>query len=235
MSASDPTTPAATPLPPTPVAARPNWVRLALILGLVALGLQQVWRHGHDYVFADKFAAVEPGKVYRGAWQQDWPMRRLVRTEQLKTIVALAHPPTHPLVLKEQALARELGVKWVHVPIVDDRTLADGAALFDRLEEAVAVVADPANQPVYFHCHHGINRASMVQIAYRTLHCGWTLERATAEVADTFGLVQVDKGPDYRIMDAFYAARVLPRRAGAAPEPAPATAATTAAAGSDRR
>lgn len=220
--------------PESPAVALPSsrrrWLRLALILGLVTVGLEQAWRHGHDYVFADKFAAVEPGKVYRGAWQQNWPMRRIVQNEQIKTIVALAHPPTHPLVIREQALASELGVKWLHVPIVDNRTLDDGEALFDRIEEAAAIVADPANQPVYFHCHHGINRASMVHIAYRILHCGWTLEQASDEVARTFGLVQVDKGPDYRIMDRFYQERVLPRRGAAAANPSdPAT--STAAAG----
>ena len=82
----------------------------------------------------------------------------------------------------------------------------------DQLEEAAAVVADPKNQPVYFHCHHGINRASMVQIAYRTMYCGWTLEQATDEIAETFGLVEVSHGPDYRHMEAFYRERVLPCR-----------------------
>ncbi len=183
------------------------WTRRLVILGLVTLGLQQAWRHGHDYVFADKFAAIEPGKIYRGAWQKDWPMRRIIRDDQIKTVVALAHPPEHPLAKEEKALCDELGVSWVHIPIVDDRSIMDGEALFDRLEEAAAVIADSKNQPVY-----GLNRASMAQIAYRTLYCDWTLEQATTEVARTFGLTRVDKGPDYRRMTEFYAERVLPRR-----------------------
>ena len=105
-----------------------------------------------------------------------------------------------------------MGVKWIHIPIVDERTsdLADGIS--DQLERAASIIADPANQPVYFHCHHGINRASMVQIAYRTLYCGWDLDRATEEVATTFGLIKVDHGPDYRHMAKFYKERVLPKR-----------------------
>ena len=137
-------------------------------------------------------------------------MRRLVRDHKIKTVVALAHPPDHPLVVREQALARELGVRWVHVPIVDQRSIGDKQTISDRLEEAAAILADPTNQPVYFHCHHGINRASMVQIAYRTKHCGWTLEQATDEIARTFGLVEVSHGPDYRHMQSFYNERVLP-------------------------
>lgn len=182
---------------------------------LVALGVlacEQLWRHGHDLVFSDQFVVVEPGKIYRGAWQQPWPMRRIVRNYKIKTVLALAHPPDHPLAIREKAMAKELGFRWVHIPIVDDRRTADGQSLSDQLEQAAAVLADTQNQPVYFHCHHGINRASMVQIAYRTLFCGWTLEQATAEVARNFHLVTNSPGPDYRYMKTFYDERVLPRR-----------------------
>ena len=163
-------------------------------------------------MFADKFYTVEPGKIYRGAWQQTWPMKRIIRDEHIKTIVALAHRAEDPLAVREKALSDAMGVRWIHIPIVELRTteLADGIS--DQLERAAAEIAEPANQPVYFHCHHGINRASMVQIAYRTMYCGWDLDRATQEVADTFGLIKVDNGPDYRHMAKFYNERVLPRR-----------------------
>jgi protein tyrosine/serine phosphatase len=184
------------------------------VAGIVAIGCEQLWRHGHDYLFPEKFATVVPGRIYRGAWQQEWPMRRIVDQHKIKTIVALAHPPSNVLVKREQSLARELGCDWVHVPIVDDRTIADEEALFTRLEEAAAIVADPARQPVFFHCHHGINRASMVQMAYRMLYCGWSLNEATEEIAKTFGLHDVDNGPDYRHMARFFEERAMPGRSG---------------------
>jgi hypothetical protein len=191
---------------------RRKWTRRGLLVALGGLGVQQVWRHGRDYVFADQFAVVEPGKIYRGAWQQVWPMRRLIQRYKVKTVLALAHPPNHPLAIREREMARELGYRWVHIPIVDERALGDWRVISDHLEEAAAVLADPKNYPVYFHCHHGINRASMVQIAYRTKYCGWTLEKATEEIASTFGLVEVSHGPDYRHMESFYKERVLPYR-----------------------
>ena len=191
---------------------RRTWLRRGLVLGLGGLAAEQTWRHGHDYVFADRFAEVVPGKVYRGAWQKPWPMRRLVRDYKIRTVVALAHPPNHPLVRSEQALAKEMGFRWVHIPIVDERGTGDYRVINRKLAEAAAVVADPANQPVYFHCHHGINRASMVQMAYRTRYCGWTLEQATDEISRTFGLVEVSRGPDYRHVESFYAEHVLPFR-----------------------
>jgi protein tyrosine/serine phosphatase len=189
-----------------------KWTRRGVIAVLVVVGCEQAWRHGHDYLWPDKFATVETGRIYRGAWQQDWPMRQLVKDYKIHTIVALAHNEQNKMVQREAALAHELGCKWLHIPIVDDRTATDSTALFDRLEEAAAAVADPQNQPVYFHCHHGINRASMVQMAYRMLYCGWDLRQATDEIARTFGLREVDKGPDYRHMTRFYTERVLPRR-----------------------
>lgn len=178
---------------------------------LLVVACQQIWRHGRDYVFADKFAEVEPGKVYRGAWQQDWPMRRIIKDHKIKTIVALAHPADSPMVAEEKALAAELGVKWIHIPIVDTRTPGD-PTVSERLAAAAEAIGDPANQPVYFHCHHGINRASMAQMAYRMMYCGWDLQQSQDEIARTFGLKKVDKGPDYRHMEGFYESYVLPWR-----------------------
>jgi hypothetical protein len=188
------------------------WIGRGIGAALVGLAGQQLWRHGRDYVFADQFAVVVPGKIYRGAWQQPWPMRWVVTRYKIKTVVALAHPPDHPLAVREKAMAHELGYRWVHIPIVDHRVDGKMQTVVDQLDRAAAVLADPANQPVYFHCHHGINRASMVQMAYRTRYCGWSLEQATEEIARSYGLVEVAHGPDYRQVERFYRERVLPSR-----------------------
>jgi hypothetical protein len=194
---------------------RRTWIRRALIAGAAGLGTQQLWRHGHDYVFMDEFWTVEPGKLYRGAWQKPWPMRRLVRDYHIRTVLALAHPADHHLAVHERALAKELGFRWIHIPIVDRRQTGDRdaeEAISDLLEQAAAVLADAANHPLFFHCHHGLNRTSMVQIAYRTKYCGWTLERAAEEIDRSVGLIKVSRGPDYRHMVSFYENHVLPLR-----------------------
>ncbi len=205
------------------------WFRRVLVVGLVILAAEQTWRHGREYVIAEEFAEVEPGKLYRGAWQRNWPMRRIIRDHDIKTIVALAHPPGDPLSRQEKALAKEMGCRWVHIPIVDNRSDADQNDLASRLERAAAELAKSENQPVYFHCHHGINRASMVQMAYRMIYCDWTLKQATDEIARTFGLKRVDHGPDYRYMEVFYKNRILPRRAAEATAKAQSKARTAAA------
>jgi Tyrosine phosphatase family len=195
---------------------RRKWIRRALVIGTLGFASEQLWRHGHAYVFANRFVVVEPGQIFRGAWQRPWPMRRLVRDHQIKCVLALAHPPDHELVVQERKLADELNVKWIHIPIVDYRGTKDEvseSAISDLLDQAAAVLADPENYPLFFHCHHGLNRTSMVQIAYRTRYCGWTLAQAADEIERTVGLVKVAHGPDYRHMVAYYDDRVLPDRA----------------------
>jgi hypothetical protein len=196
---------------------RRTWIRRAAIAGLAGLGSQQLWRHGHDYVFMDEFWTVEPGKLYRGAWQKPWPMRRLVRDLGIRTVLALAHPADHPLAVRERELAGALGFRWIHIPIVDRRGTNDRAAeesISDLLDRAADVMADASLYPLFFHCHHGLNRTTMAQIAYRTKHCGWTLDRATEEIDRSIGLFKVNRGPDYRHMISFYESRVLPLRRG---------------------
>jgi protein-tyrosine phosphatase len=194
----------------------PRWLPGALVVALLGLAGEQLWRHGHDYVFEEQFRVVEPGRIYRGAWQKPWPMRRIVKDYKIKTVLALAHPAEHRLPLQEKVLAGELGVRWIHIPIVDLRGTGDHAAeeaISDLLDQAAAVVADPKNYPLFFHCHHGFNRTSMVQIAYRTKYCGWTLEQAMAEIERMVGpMKQVRHGPDYRHMVSYYQSRVLPLR-----------------------
>ena len=190
------------------------WTWLIATAILVPIASWQSRRHLYEYVFAEKYLVVEPGKLYRGAWQRDWPMRRIIRNDRIKTIVALAHPPEHPLAIREAALSKEMGVRWIHLPVVEESTTIEGhRTVADALEKAADAMADPANQPVYFHCHHGVNRTSMAQMAYRMLHCGYTLHEAEAEIARTpIGLVEVNHGVDYRYMATFYRERVLPRR-----------------------
>jgi rhodanese-related sulfurtransferase len=186
--------------------------RWVLWAALLAIGCEQAWRHGHDYIFAEEFRVVEPGKIYRGAWQREWPMRRIVRDRKIKTILALAHNPGDPLAISEEKLARDLGVRWIHAPIVEEWVDGRQQTVGDAIERAAGELADPKNQPVYFHCHHGVNRASLVQMAYRMLYCGWDLDQATEEIKNTVGLIPVRHGVDYRYMAQFYNERVLPKR-----------------------
>lgn len=187
-------------------------LRRVLGVSLCGVAAEQTWRHGHDYVLTREFMEIEPGKVYRGGWQQAIPLRRILQKYEIKTVIALAHPDSHPLVKMEKGICEENGVNWIHLPIHDVRGDDTRKFVSDQLEAAAKIIGDPAQQPVFFHCHHGVNRASMAHIAYRTMMCGWSLEDSEKEVANHFGLVSVNHGPDYRHMEKFYDERVVPYR-----------------------
>ena len=205
---------------------RRAWIRRIVLILTAGIALQQLWYHGHDYIFPSRLVTVEPGKIYPRGVAKALADAPIVHDHKIKTVLALAHPSDHPLAIEEEKLARELGVRWVHIPIVDRRGTGDQAAedaISDLLDQAAGMLADRANYPIFFHCHHGLNRTSMVQIAYRTKYCGWTLERAADEIERSVGLVKVNHGPDYRHMVSFYENRVLPLRSQAA-KPTPAAA-----------
>ena len=82
---------------------RRAWIRRAVLIVTAGIGFQQLWRHGHDYIFPSRFVTVEPGKIFRGAWQKPWPMRAIVHDHKIKTVVALAHPSDHPLVIRSKS------------------------------------------------------------------------------------------------------------------------------------
>ena len=80
----------------------------------------------------------------------------------------------------EAAAAEAAGIKYVSLPF-------DGAspdpAVVDRF---LTAVTDPANQPVFLHCHTG-NRAAAFWMIKRMVVDGWDADRASAE-ASALGL-----------------------------------------------
>jgi tyrosine-protein phosphatase SIW14 len=44
------------------------------------------------------------------------------------------------------------------------------------------IVNDPANEPVFVHCHGGRHRTGVMTAIYRLTHDGWTADRAYAEM-----------------------------------------------------
>lgn len=85
----------------------------------------------------------------------------------------------------EQKQVEAAGMRAVAFPIVMTR---DG--LKEKVERVVALMADPANQPVYIHCRHGQDRTGIVVAAYRMKQQGWSLADAEAEM-QAFGFNDV--------------------------------------------
>lgn len=85
----------------------------------------------------------------------------------------------------EQKQVEAAGMRAVAIPIEMSR---DGLKV--KVERVVALMADPANQPVYVHCRHGQDRTGIVVAAYRMKQQGWSLAAAEAEM-QAFGFNDV--------------------------------------------
>jgi protein tyrosine/serine phosphatase len=85
----------------------------------------------------------------------------------------------------ERAQVEAAGMKAIAIPIEMTR---DG--LREKVDRVVALMADPANQPVYVHCRHGQDRTGIVVAAYRMKQQGWPLTDAETEMQD-FGFNDV--------------------------------------------
>lgn len=80
----------------------------------------------------------------------------------------------------EGAAAKTAGVRYVSLPF---NGASPDTAVVDQFLKAVT---DPANQPVFLHCHTG-NRAAMMWMIKRMTVDGWDADRASRE-ATALGL-----------------------------------------------
>jgi uncharacterized protein (TIGR01244 family) len=79
-----------------------------------------------------------------------------------------------------RAAAESAGLRYIHLPFsgsAPDRAI---------VEQFLAAVANPVNQPVFIHCGSA-NRVGAVWMIKRALQDGWSTERARAE-AEAIGL-----------------------------------------------
>ena len=150
---------------------------LSLVLALVlGSGIMLVLRR--DLWFEKRVHVVVPGQLVRGAWQRPGPLRRIISREAIKTIVTLTAINSADPKFREQAeVVRETGVRWVVVPMRGSRATPEQMAL------AADLLADPACQPVFFHCVAGHHRTSLAHAAYLIRHRGYTADQAWQAVA----------------------------------------------------
>lgn len=147
-----------------------------------------------------RVVAVVPGKIYRGAWQSPGALDRLIRRERIRTVVTLtAINPDDPKYRSQLPVIEAHGIVWIRIP------MRGSTATPDQLREAADLLADPARQPVFFHCVGGHHRSNLAQMAYRIRHDRWTADQAWSEVAQ-LAWTRPDQPADRRdrrVIDAF--------------------------------
>jgi protein tyrosine phosphatase (PTP) superfamily phosphohydrolase (DUF442 family) len=171
---------------------------IVTVLGVVA----SLVAFRHD-LLEKRVAVLAPGELVRGAWQRPWPLQRIIDREGLRTIVTLTAINTHdPKYVDQQRVVERTGVEWVIVP------MRGSTATLDQLAEAADLLADPALQPVFFHCVAGHHRTNLVHAAYRIRHKGWSVDRAWEELERFPWTEPEDKLDDRRLLVAFAQAQL---------------------------
>lgn len=128
------------------------------------------------YPGLSNFARVSP-VLYRGAQPTADGFRELRRLG-IKTVVNLRSMHC------DSAMLEGTGLNYYRIPCA---AWGVDKAQFRQL---MAIVSEPANQPVFVHCQHGSDRTGFVVGAYRITEQGWDADSAVAEL-HTYGFHRI--------------------------------------------
>ena len=119
----------------------------------------------------DNFGQIN-AHYFRGAQPKGQDFAALARLG-VKMVIDLAREGD----VNERANAEREGMKFIRIPMTTEDRPAQ-----DVIEKFLALVNDPANQPVYVHCMGGRHRTGAMTAVYRMTQDGWNAERAFAEM-----------------------------------------------------
>eukprot|EP01135_Chromosphaera_perkinsii_P000904 Nk52_evm2s153 gene=Nk52_evmTU2s153 len=120
-----------------------------------------------------RYHMVEDG-VYRGAYPAHRNQRFLKRLN-LKTVLSLTPEEPHPNLA---AFWSEEGIRCVHVHV--DKYKENITVTQPKICQALSVIINKENHPMYVHCYDGMNVTGMVILFLRKLQM-WSLPLAISE------------------------------------------------------
>jgi len=127
----------------------------------------------------ENFAQVSPA-LYRGAQPTREGFVEL-KNRGIKTIVNLRSDDT------DSELLKGLGLRYINIGSSAWR-IGD-----EQVVQFLKVVRDPANQPVFVHCHRGADRTGCAVGTYRIVEQNWPAEAAVGEL-HRFGFHEIYGG-----------------------------------------
>jgi tyrosine-protein phosphatase SIW14 len=119
----------------------------------------------------DNFGQIS-ANYYRGAQPKGQDFTALSRLG-VKMVIDLAREGD----VSERPNTERAGMKFVRIPMTTEDRPAQ-----DVIDKFLALVNDPANQPVYVHCMGGRHRTGAMTAVYRMTQHGWSADRAFAEM-----------------------------------------------------
>jgi protein tyrosine phosphatase (PTP) superfamily phosphohydrolase (DUF442 family) len=172
------------------VVRRPSlpWIIGAVAISAAVVAAVSLW--AREYWLEKRVEVIRPGRVVRGAWQKPAPLRRVVAREGIKTIVTLtAINRTDEKFIGQSEVVDDEGLDWIVIPMRGSR------ATIEQMAIAADLLADPARQPVFFHCVAGHHRTSLAHAAYLIRHEGYTGQQAWDTVSG-YAWARPDAPPD---------------------------------------
>ncbi len=151
-----------------------------LLLGLIVLASAGLagWLIALDRqnrLLWDHWDVVKKGILYRSGQLTAGQLTEAVRTYGIRTVINFQLPGREMEV--ERALARELGIGFVNLPMP-----GDGFGEEAQFRKALEIVDDPARRPVLVHCARGTCRTGSAVALYRLESDGWTIQDVAAEM-----------------------------------------------------
>jgi protein tyrosine/serine phosphatase len=145
---------------------------LIIIVALIAINAPAQEQSEARYPELPNFHQVNAG-LYRGAQPREGGIKKLASLG-IKTVINLRDDDT-----REQNEAREAkadGLNYFNIPLSNKSAPSDA-----QVEQVLALINAPGNQPVFVHCNRGADRTGTIIATYRISHDGWTSEKAKAE------------------------------------------------------
>jgi tyrosine-protein phosphatase SIW14 len=150
---------------------------------------------------------VEAGRFYRSGQMTAEGFADAVERYGIRTIINVQDEVPDPdielsfwnrQIIKESALCRELGVRYVHLmPTLLPRSLVPEHRP-PAIDQFLALMDDPSNYPVLIHCHAGLHRTGLLTAIYRMEYQGWTMDQAFLDMkAQGFGPWVCTSANDY--------------------------------------
>jgi tyrosine-protein phosphatase SIW14 len=141
---------------------------VALVLLTVAQAAQ---RNASSETNIENFGCINT-KFYRGAQPKGSDYKDLAAMG-VKTIIDLQQDGER----NEQRMVESAGMNFYRIGLSDKSWPSP-----EKVEQFLKIVNDPANQPVFIHCHGGRHRAGIMTAIYRMTHDGWDADRAYGEM-----------------------------------------------------
>jgi tyrosine-protein phosphatase SIW14 len=183
-------------------------LRVILIAGVVAVVVVAPFVESRsEYAHHKRLREVDPSILYRSGQLTAEGFRDAIARTGARTIVNVQNEFPDPdlsltfwnrKTVRESALCRDLGVRYVFLDpdLCPNRT--DPTARPRVIDEFLSVMDDPASRPVLLHCKAGLHRTGVLVAVYRMEYDGWDALAAVEELkANGFGDVACTAANDY--------------------------------------